>query len=73
MPKREVSKQERKKIQDRIEREFPGCRALQEIHRIRYIMELEWEQMTPEEIDNDIKQRAQRVRKEMKNLAKNKR
>lgn len=66
MPKKKVTEDEKNKIMERVKREFPGSKCLQEIHYIRYIMELEWQGMTPEEIDHDIKEGAQHVIKEMK-------
>ncbi len=66
MPRREVSEEEKEKIRKRVEIEFPEDKCLQEIHYYRYILELEWETMTPEEILMDIKEGARRVKEGMK-------
>ncbi|MGC8912461.1 MAG: hypothetical protein ACP5JR_05895 [Thermoplasmata archaeon] len=66
MPKREVNEKEIERILKRVQREFPGNKCLQDIHYYRYILELEWETMTPEEILEDIKKGARRIKKEMK-------
>lgn len=45
MPKREVTEQEKEKIRKRVEREFPRCKALRDIHYHRYVKEIEWQTM----------------------------
>ena len=66
MPRREVAEKEKEEIRKRVEREFPGCKALQDIHYYRYVKELEWQTMSPEEIVKDIKRGANEIKKEMK-------
>jgi len=66
MPERKVTEEEKEKIRKRVRREFPGNKCLQDIHYYRYILELEWETMTPEEIWMNIKEGARRVKEEMK-------
>jgi hypothetical protein len=66
MPGKEVTEKDKKEIRKRVEREFPGCKALQDIHYYRYIKEIEWQTMSPAEIVKDIKRGANEVKKEMK-------
>ena len=68
MPRREVGEKERKEIQKRVQREFPGCKALQEIHYYRYVKEIEWQTMSLQEIVKDIKGGADEIKKEMETL-----
>jgi hypothetical protein len=63
MPKKNVTEKEKEKILKRVEREFPGCKVLQDIHYYRYLKEIEWETMTPEEIVKDIKEVARGVKR----------
>jgi hypothetical protein len=56
------------KIRKRVEREFPGCKSLQDIHFYRYLKEFEWAKMTPAEIVLDIKKGASEIKKEMSRL-----
>ena len=41
MPKREVAPKEKEEILKRVQREFPCCKALQNIHYYRYLKEIE--------------------------------
>ncbi len=66
MPGREATEKEREEIRKRVEQEFPGCKALQDIHYYRYMKEIEWQTMSPEEIVKDIKMGAGEIKKEMK-------
>ncbi len=66
MPKREVSEKEKEEIRKKVEREFPRCKALQDIHYYRYVKEIEWQTMSPNEIVKDIKEGASKIKKEMK-------
>ena len=66
MSKREVTEKEKEEIRKRVQREFPGCKALQDIHYYRYVKEIEWQTMSPEEIVKDIKRGASKIKKEMK-------
>jgi hypothetical protein len=70
MPKRQVTEAERKEIRKRVRREFPKNKCLQDIHYYRYILELEWKTMTPEEVLMDIKEGARRVKEEMEQPAR---
>lgn len=65
MPKIFISKEEEKKIWEKVRREFPGCSSLQEIHFYRYLKELEQGEMTAEERLLDDKDRSYRARKEL--------
>ncbi len=62
MPKA-ISEEEKKKILKRVQREFPGCSSLQEIHLYRYLKELEQNGMTHEERVLDDKKRSLQARK----------
>jgi len=66
MPKREIADKEKEEIRKRVQREFPSCKALQDIHYYRYVKEIEWQTMTPSEIVKDIKRGASDIKKEMK-------
>jgi hypothetical protein len=66
MPKREVSEKEKEEIRRKVKREFPRCKALQDIHYYRYVKEIEWQTMSPDEIVKDIKEGASEIKKEMK-------
>lgn len=65
MPRGEVTEKEREEIRKRVAREFPGCKALQDIHYYRYVKEIEWQTMSPNEIVKDIKRGASEIKKEM--------
>jgi len=64
MPKRVITK-EKKKIAERVKREFPGCSSLQDIHFYRYLKEIEQKKMNLQERIKDDKQRAYRAKKEL--------
>ena len=66
MLRREVTEKEKEEIRKRVQREFPGCKALQDIHYYRYMKEIEWQTMSPEEIVEDIKRGAGEIKKEMR-------
>jgi len=66
MPRRKITEKEKKYIREKVEREFPGCKSLQDIHYYRYIKEREWQTMSPDEIVKDIKRGARETIKEMK-------
>ncbi len=68
MSRKKITKEEKDNIRERVKKEFPESKCLQDIHYIRYIIELEWQGMSSEEIDADIKEGAQRGREEMKKL-----
>jgi hypothetical protein len=65
MPKKFISKEEEKKIWEKVRREFPGCSSLQEIHFYRYLKELEQCEMTAKERLLDDKDRSYRARKKL--------
>lgn len=54
MPKQIPTEEDKKKALEKAMREFPGNKALQEIHYIRYLLEIEWKNMTIEEIQDEI-------------------
>ena len=63
-----IDEKTREEIRERVEKEFPGCKALQDLHYYRYIKEIEWQSMTPTEIIEDIRKGADEIKKEMKTL-----
>jgi hypothetical protein len=65
MKKRIITEEEKKKILEKVKREFPGCSSLQDIHFYRYIKEKEQEEMTIKDRVKDDKERALRARKEL--------
>lgn len=67
MPRREVT--EKEKIRKRVQREFPDCKALRDVHYIRYVKEIEWQTMSRDEIVKEIKRGASEVKKEMKAIS----
>jgi hypothetical protein len=68
MPRREVIEKEKEEIRKRVQREFPGCKALQDIHYYRYVKEIEWQTMSHDEIVKNIKKGASEIKKEMEAL-----
>ena len=56
MPKRIVTEDEKRKAYERAEREFPGDAVQRDLHYIRYILEIEWRDMSTEEIQEDIRE-----------------
>ena len=65
MPRREVTEKERDEIRKRVQQEFPGCKALQDIHYYRYVKEREWQTMSHDEIVKDMKKGASESKKEV--------
>ena len=65
---KEATKKEKEAISKKVKREFPGCKSLQDIHYYRYLKEIEWQTMSPDEIVKDIKTGAERIREEMRTL-----
>jgi hypothetical protein len=55
MPKQKPTEADKKKALERARREFPDNEALQEIHYIRYLLEIEWKNMPMEEIQDEIR------------------
>jgi hypothetical protein len=66
MPKIDITEKEKKEIRKKVQQEFPGCKALQDIHYYRYLKEIEWQTMSPDEIVRDIKRSAYKIKKGMK-------
>ena len=66
MRKRVVSGKVREEIREKVQREFLGCKALQDIHYYRYTKEIEWQTMSTAEVVRDIKKGAAKVKKKMK-------
>lgn len=54
MPKQIPTEEEKRKALERAQRDFPGNKVLQEIHYIRYLLEIEWRNMTIEEIQDEV-------------------
>lgn len=65
MSRRKVTEKEKQGIRKKVQHEFPGCRALQDIHYYRYVKEIEWQTMSPDEIVEDIKRGASEIRREI--------
>ena len=58
------NKYQLKKIKNAFEkakRELPGDKALQELHYIRYLLEIEWKNMTIEEIQEEVQKAKQEL------------
>ncbi len=70
MPRREVTEEEKRRIQRRVEREFPSFKMMQDLHYYRYVKEIEWQTMSPAEIVEDIRKGAQQVKEEMRRSAR---
>lgn len=68
MPRKKISKKEKEKILKRVRREFPYCKALQDIHYYRYLKEIEEQTMTYDEIIRETKEGAKKVKEEMEKL-----
>jgi hypothetical protein len=67
MAKNRVTEEEKEKVLRKVQHEFPGCKSLQDIHYYRYLKQIEWKTMTPDEIVKDIKEGARQVKREMEN------
>ena len=65
MSRRKVTEKEKQGILRKVQHEFPGCRALQDIHYYRYMKEIEWQTMSPDEIVEDIKRGASEIKREI--------
>ena len=68
MPRGSVTEEDRKRTGKRVEREFPGSSFMRELYN-RYIKEIEWRTMSPEEIVEDIRRDARKLRGELKTSA----
>ncbi len=60
-----VDEKVKEEIRKKVQKEFPGCKPLQDLHYYRYIKEIEWQTMTPTEIIEDIRKGADELKKEM--------
>jgi len=52
---------DKRKALERAKHEFPGNKVLQEIHYIRYLLEIEWKNATIEEIQDEIRKAKQEL------------
>jgi hypothetical protein len=68
--KTKIKDEIKEQIRKRVQHEFPDCKALQDLHYYRYIKDIEWQDMSNEEILKDIKKGANEIRKEMKQTEK---
>jgi hypothetical protein len=66
MPKTDVTENQKNEIRKKVPREFPDCKALQDLHYHRYIKEIEWQDMSADEIVRDIKEGAKRFKGKVK-------
>ena len=68
MPIKEVTEKEKEEVRKKVKHEFPGCKSLQDIHYYRYVKEIEWQTMSPDEIVKDIKTGAEKIREDIGKL-----
>jgi hypothetical protein len=68
MPRTEVTDKMKKEIRKKVRQEFPGSKALQDLHYYRYIKEIEWQTMSNDEIIKDIKDGANEIKNEIETL-----
>ncbi|MEW6203651.1 MAG: hypothetical protein AB1546_16890 [bacterium] len=61
MPRRTPTEEDKRSAYEKAKREFPGNPALQEIHYIRYLLEIEWSDMSIEEIQDEIREAKQEL------------
>jgi hypothetical protein len=66
MPKTDVTENQKNEIRKKVQREFPDCKALQDLHYHRYIKEIEWQDMSADEIVRDIKEGAKSFKGKVK-------
>ncbi|MBT9143895.1 MAG: hypothetical protein DDT29_02309 [Dehalococcoidia bacterium] len=66
MRRRTVNEKVEEEIRKKVQQEFPGCKALQDIHYYRYMKEIEWQTMSHAEVVKDIKKGASEIKKEMR-------
>ena len=66
MPRTDVTENQKNEIRKKVQREFPDCKALQDLHYHRYIKEIEWQDMSADEIVSDIKEGAKRFKGKVK-------
>ena len=66
MLRTEVTENQKNEIIKKVQREFPGSKVLQDLHYHRYIKEIEWQNMSSEEIVRDIKEVAKRFKRKVK-------
>ncbi|MBU7012092.1 MAG: hypothetical protein HXS46_15515 [Theionarchaea archaeon] len=59
-----IDENAKEEIRKRVQKEFPGCKTLQDLHYYRYLKEIEWQTMTPTEIIEDIRKDAGEIKKE---------
>jgi len=55
MPRAKVTEKMKREIRKKVRHEFPGCKALQDLHYYRYIKDIEWQTMSTDEIIADIR------------------
>ena len=66
MQTRRLTEKQKLQIRKQVRREFPGSKALQDLHYYRYVKEMLWRTMSPEEIVEDIKRGAREIKNAMK-------
>ena len=66
MQTRRLTEKQKLQIRKQVRREFPGSKALQDLHYYRYVKEILWRTMSPEQVVEDIKRGASEIRKAMK-------
>ena len=65
MKPNEIDMKTKEEILRKVQREFPGSKVLQDLHYYRYLKEIKWQNMSVNEIVEDIKKGANEVKKEM--------
>lgn len=55
MPKVIPTEEEKRRALEKAQHDFPGNKTLQELHYTRYLLEIEWKDMTTEEIQDEIR------------------
>jgi hypothetical protein len=60
-----VTDKMKRELRKKVRQEFPGSKVLQDLHYYRYIKEMEWKNMSNDEIIKDIKDGANETKKEI--------
>jgi len=61
MPKQIPTEDDKMRALEKAKHEFPGNKVLQEIHYIRYLLEIEWRNMTIDEIQDEVRKAKQEL------------
>ncbi len=66
MPRTEATENQKNEILKKVQHEFPSCKALQDLHYHRYVKEIEWQNMSSDDIVKDIKEGAKKFKRNVK-------